>query len=121
MSASRRRRTGDSFVPPLWATRRVGWLLDEMRMHGESPELKDEVIRLSRDFGIVTPYTAYLVLEDEARRSVPVNLRSYQEMEKDQDAMDSARSRMDSVRKEAASEASRAVLPRCRTRWQCRG
>jgi Ca-activated chloride channel family protein len=75
--------SGDSFVPQLWATRRVGWLLDEMRMHGESPELKDEVIRLSRDFGIVTPYTAYLVLEDEARRSVPVNLRSYQEMEKD--------------------------------------
>ena len=100
--------SGDSFVPQLWATRRVGWLLDEMRMHGESSELKDEVIRLSRDFGIVTPYTAYLVLEDEARRSVPVNLRSYQEMEKDLEAMDSAKSRLDSVRREAASEASRA-------------
>ena len=60
----------NSFVPQLWATRRVGWLLDEMRMHGESAELKDEVIRLSREFGIVTPYTAYLVLEDEERRSV---------------------------------------------------
>ncbi|MGO9309561.1 MAG: VIT domain-containing protein [Spirochaetia bacterium] len=100
--------TGDSFVPQLWATRRVGWLLDEMRMHGESAELKDEVIRLSRDFGIVTPYTAYLVLEDEARRAVPVNLRSYQEMEKDLDATDNAKARLDSVRKEAASEASRA-------------
>jgi Ca-activated chloride channel homolog len=99
---------GDSYVPRLWATRRVGWLLDEMRLHGESAELKDEVIRISRDFGIVTPYTAYLVLEDEARRSVPVNLRSYQEMEKDRDAMDSAKSRLDSVRKEAASEDSRA-------------
>jgi Ca-activated chloride channel family protein len=102
------RTSGDSYVPQLWATRRVGWLLDEMRMHGESSELKDEVIRLSRDFGIVTPYTAYLVLEDEARRSVPVNLRSYQEMEKDRDAMDSAKSRLDSVRREAASEDSRA-------------
>jgi Ca-activated chloride channel homolog len=95
--------TGDSYVPRLWATRRVGWLLDEMRLHGESAELKDEVTRLSRDFGIVTPYTAYLVVEDEARRSVPVNLRSFQEMEKDRDAMDSAKSRMDSVRREAAS------------------
>jgi Ca-activated chloride channel homolog len=102
------RTSGGSFVPQLWATRRVGWLLDEMRMHGESSELKDEVIRLSRDFGIVTPYTAYLVLEDEDRRNVPVNLRSYQEMEKDRDAMDSAKSRLDSVRREAASEASRA-------------
>ena len=102
------RTTGGSFVPQLWATRRVGWLLDEMRMHGESSELKDEVIRLSRDFGIVTPYTAYLVLEDEDRRSIPVNLRSYQEMEKDRDAVDSAKTRLDSVRREAASEASRA-------------
>jgi Ca-activated chloride channel family protein len=99
---------GDSFVPRLWATRRVGWLLDEMRMHGESSELKDEVIRLSRDFGIVTPYTAYLVLEDEDRRRVPVNLRSYQEMEKDDDALSTAKSRLDSVRREAASEASRS-------------
>jgi len=102
------RTEGGSYVPQLWATRRVGWLLDEMRMHGESSELKNEVIRLSRDFGIVTPYTAYLVLEDEDRRNVPVNLRSYQEMEKDRDAMDSAKSRLDSVRREAASEASRA-------------
>ncbi len=100
--------TGDSYVPRLWAARRVGWLLDEMRMHGESAELRDEVTRLSREFGIVTPYTAYLVLEDEARRSVPVNLRSYQELENDRDALDSAKSRLDSVRKEAASEKSRA-------------
>jgi hypothetical protein len=86
----------------------VGWLLDEMRMHGESAELKDEVVRLARAFGIVTPYTAYLVVEDEERRSVPVDLRSFQEMEKDLHAMDSARTRLDSVRKEASSEEDRA-------------
>lgn len=102
------RTTGDSFVPRLWAARRVGWLLDEMRMHGESSELKDEVIRLARAFAIVTPYTAYLVLEDEERRGVAVNLRSFQEMENDRDARDAAKSRLDSVRREAASEASRA-------------
>ncbi len=47
------------------------WLLDEIRLRGESAELRDEVTRLAREFGIVTPYTAYLVLEDEERRSVP--------------------------------------------------
>lgn len=98
----------DSFIPRMWATRRVGWLLDEMRMHGESAELRDEVISLARRFGIVTPYTAYLVLEDEASRNVPVRLRSFQEMEDDKDAVDRAREKMDSVRREAASEASRA-------------
>ncbi len=105
-------RTGaDSFVPRMWATRRVGWLLDQMRLHGESDELRDEVIRLARDFGIVTPYTAYLVVEDEARRNVPEQIRSFQDLEKDKGAMDDVQARLDSVRKEAASEASRAGAP----------
>jgi Ca-activated chloride channel family protein len=99
---------GDSFVPRLWATRRVGWLLDEMRMHGESAELRDEVIRLAREFAIITPYTAYLVLEDEASRGVPEALRSFQEMESDTSAVDAARDKLDSVRAEAGSEAKRA-------------
>src|SRR5206468_4751488 len=52
--------TAQNFIPTMWATRRVGWLLDEIRQHGESAELKDEVVRLARAHGIVTPYTAYL-------------------------------------------------------------
>jgi len=102
---------GSDFIPRLWAARRVGWLLDEIRMHGESAELKDEVIRLARQFGIVTPYTAYLILEDEERRGVPALLRSFQELEEDSGARDRAKDRLDSVRKEAASEASRAGAP----------
>ena len=37
-----------------------------------------------------------------------MNLRSFQEMEDDRDVRDAAKSRLDSVRREAASEASRA-------------
>ena len=106
-----RESPGSEFIPRLWAARRVGWLLDEMRLHGESSELKDEVIRLARQFGIVTPYTAYLILEDEDRRNVPVLLRSFQELEEDRGVLDKAKDRLDSVRKEAASEASRAGAP----------
>ena len=71
------------FVPRLWATRRVGSLLDEIRLHGENSELRDEVTSLARKYGIVTPYTAYLIVEDEARRGVAVNLRSMQNFDKD--------------------------------------
>jgi len=56
----------NAFIPHLWATRRVGHLLDEIRLNGEDQELKDEVILLSKDFGIMTPYTSYLVLENDA-------------------------------------------------------
>ncbi len=58
-------RTDNTFIPRLWATRRVGFLLDEIRLRGENAELKDEVIRLSKEYGIMTPYTSYLVLEDD--------------------------------------------------------
>ena len=35
------------FIPRLWATRRVGYLLDEIRLRGENKELKDEVTTVS--------------------------------------------------------------------------
>ena len=66
------------FIPRLWATRRVGYLLDETRLRGESSELKDEAVDLARRYSIVTPYTAYLIVEDEGRRGVALNQRSVQ-------------------------------------------
>jgi Ca-activated chloride channel family protein len=60
--------TKQEFLPRLWAVRKVGWLLDEIRLRGEKPELKKEVVQLSKEYGIMTPYTAYLVVEDAARR-----------------------------------------------------
>ncbi|MEM1350544.1 MAG: VWA domain-containing protein, partial [Myxococcota bacterium] len=52
------------FLPKLWATRKVGYLLEQIRLHGEVPELKAEVLRLARKFGLVTPYTSYLAVDD---------------------------------------------------------
>jgi Ca-activated chloride channel family protein len=71
------------FIPRLWATRRVGYLLDEIRLHGENSELKDEVTELARQYGIVTPYTAYLIVEDEERRGVPLTMQSLPELNTD--------------------------------------
>ncbi|MEY2409694.1 MAG: Ca-activated chloride channel [Verrucomicrobiota bacterium] len=64
------------FIPRLWATRRVGYLLDEIRLRGESKELKDEVTELARKYSIVTPYTAYLIQEDEKSRGIAQNVRT---------------------------------------------
>jgi Ca-activated chloride channel family protein len=59
-----REATRDDFIPRLWAIRKVGFLLEEIRLRGERPELRDEVLTLGKKFGIVTPYTSYLVVED---------------------------------------------------------
>ncbi len=53
------------FMPRLWAKRRVGYLLDEIRLHGEDKELVDEIVELGKRYGIVTPYTSFLVREEE--------------------------------------------------------
>ncbi|MCC6659717.1 MAG: VWA domain-containing protein [Phycisphaerales bacterium] len=70
----------NSFVPRLWATRKIGSLLEEIRQAGaaavvmpgvtptENPrtkELVDEVVRLSTKWGILTEYTAFLAVEPE--------------------------------------------------------
>jgi Ca-activated chloride channel family protein len=52
------------FIELLWAQRRIGHLLDQIRLHGETQELVDDVIRLSKEYGIQTPYTSQLILED---------------------------------------------------------
>ncbi len=50
-----------AFVEHLWARRKVGYLLDQMRANGEKKELVDETKLLARKYGIVTPYTSYLI------------------------------------------------------------
>ena len=51
------------FVERLWATRRIGQIIDEIDLNGENKEAVDELIKLSKRHGILTPYTAYLAEE----------------------------------------------------------
>lgn len=77
-----------AWIAKLWATRRIGFLLDEMRLHAKSEEVKDEIVALSRKYGIITPYTAALIMEDETSRGVPLSARTLSEMEKDRGALE---------------------------------
>jgi len=52
------------FVEDLWARRKVGYMLDQIRANGEKKELVDEVVTLAKRYGITTPYTSYLVVPD---------------------------------------------------------
>ena len=70
--------TKNSFVPRLWASRKIAVLIDAIRQlgadgglptHDEAAanprikELVDEIVRLSTEFGILTEYTAFLARE----------------------------------------------------------
>ncbi len=57
------RGTAYDFVEKLWATRRVGDLIDQIDLHGQSKELVDELVSLSTHYGLLTPYTSFLADE----------------------------------------------------------
>ena len=61
----RDRAGGEVFIPRLWATRKIGALLNAIRLNGENPELVDSIVRLSIRYGIITPYTSFLITEDD--------------------------------------------------------
>ena len=56
------------FIEPIWAHRKIGYLLDEIRLHGENKELADEVKRLGMKYSIQTPYTSFLVLPEAEKK-----------------------------------------------------
>ncbi|MBK9975947.1 MAG: VWA domain-containing protein [Planctomycetes bacterium] len=56
--------TGKNYLPRMWAVRRVGYLMDQISLKGHNEELAKEIIKLGTQFGIVTPYTSFLIVED---------------------------------------------------------
>jgi Flp pilus assembly protein TadD len=53
-----------SFIPRLWARMHLDFLLSQ----GQAQVIQDEIIALSEDYQIMTPYTSFLVLESDADR-----------------------------------------------------
>lgn len=77
-----------SFVPRLWASRKIALLIDAIRSMGadiatgsaasslhadpRAKELIDEIVRLSTEFGILTEYTAFLAQEGVELADIPL-------------------------------------------------
>jgi len=56
---------GEAFIPRLWATRAIGHLMQQIRLRGEDAELVQSIVALSTRYGIITPYTSFLIEEDD--------------------------------------------------------
>jgi len=69
-----RRSETDNLVPRQWAMRRIGFLLDEIGENPSNDEIKEEIVRLSKKYGIVTPYTSFFV-EDPTLAHMPPDHR----------------------------------------------
>lgn len=56
---------GNQGLPRLWATRKIGYLLNQIRLNGQNQEIVQEIVDLSVRYGIVTPYTSYLITDQD--------------------------------------------------------
>ena len=105
-----RQHGGDDFIPRLWAQRKIGYLLGQIRLHGESDEVIKEIIDLSVRYGIITPYTSFLVdetadvLTEDGRQAVVEK-----EVEKMATASPAPASGADAVERAAGEEEMRSA------------
>ena len=71
-------QAGDhDFVPRLWATRQVGQLLDQVRVEGETPAEIEELRELGLGYGLVTPYTTFVVQAQSSGAASVENMSLY--------------------------------------------
>ena len=72
------REVDNAYLPRVWAMRKIGHLMEDLRLHGSNPEIVNELVALATRHGIVTPYTSQLVVEpgqgqpDPVRRQPPM-------------------------------------------------
>ncbi len=61
------------FVEKVWATRRVGEIIDQLDLKGRNEELVKELVELATRHGILTPYTSFLADETTDLADVRAN------------------------------------------------
>jgi Ca-activated chloride channel family protein len=57
------RREGNEYIPRLWASRKIGFLSQQLRLNGPNAELVEEIKKTALRYGLLSEYTSYLVQE----------------------------------------------------------
>ncbi len=62
--------TDNDFLPHLWAQRRIAELVDQAVLYSLSEELRKEIERLIKDYGVITEHIRFVYADDGSRRLV---------------------------------------------------
>jgi Ca-activated chloride channel family protein len=62
-------QAGNTTLPRLWAMRRIGHLTEVAQENGDSREVVDEIVALSKKYGIISQYTSFLVTDPNERNA----------------------------------------------------
>jgi Ca-activated chloride channel family protein len=56
-------RLANDYIPKIWASRKVGYLTQQLKLKGHNQEIVDQLRETALRYGILSEYTSYLVLE----------------------------------------------------------
>ena len=90
-------------IERMWAWHRVQRLLKDADRAGSRQEVLDEIVRLGEGYSIVTEYTSFLVLENDAEyRRWKIERRNALRIERDRKQQERVREQLDNLRKQAS-------------------
>lgn len=74
-------------IERMWAWKRIDQLLKEADRKGSRNDVLDQIVKLGEDYSIVTEYTSFLVLENDAEyQRWKIEKRNSRRLERDRDA-----------------------------------
>jgi Ca-activated chloride channel family protein len=87
-------------IERMWAWHRVQRLLKDADRNGDRREVTDEIVRLGEGFSIVTEYTSFLVLENDAEyKRWKIDRRNALRMERDRKSQERVREQLSALRR----------------------
>lgn len=96
-------------IETIWATRKIGYLIDQIDLHGRNEELITSLTELSQRYGILTPYTSFLAREDIDLNNTRINVQQTTQQLQMLDEVSGARGVTQRTNKSSMKESSIAV------------
>ena len=92
-------------IERMWAWKQVDQLLKSADRTGSRPEVLAEIIRLGEEYSIVTEYTSFLVLENDAEyQRWKIERRNSRRIERDRAAQSNRETELEVIRRKAAAD-----------------
>ncbi|MDP6507345.1 MAG: hypothetical protein QF886_27200, partial [Planctomycetota bacterium] len=92
-------------IERMWAWHRIDQLKKTADRSGSRNAVIPEIIQLGQDYSIVTEYTSFLVLENDAEfRRWKIDRRNMRRIDRDREAQERVRKGLDEIRKRAVAD-----------------
>jgi Ca-activated chloride channel family protein len=96
---------GNPEIERMWAFKRVSRLLKKADRTGTREQVTGEVIRLAEEYSIVTEYSSFLVLENDAEyRRWKIQRRNAARLDRDRRAQNTRQEALEAIRRKAVAD-----------------